>query len=72
MLIFERMYHPEIVPKGTQKKNYFLQWWKDYIYCVLLNLNIVHVIKVIVGEPRPHFFDTCRPQEALTCQGYVL
>ncbi|CAH0724200.1 unnamed protein product, partial [Brenthis ino] len=45
-----------------------LQWYKEYLYGFLINLTIVQSMKFIVGSPRPHFFDTCSPKEALTCE----
>ncbi|XP_058804747.1 phospholipid phosphatase homolog 1.2 homolog isoform X7 [Phymastichus coffea] len=38
---------------------YSLGWW----YLIF----VVEVIKVVVGEPRPHFFDSCRPKEVSNC-----
>ncbi|CAF4877387.1 unnamed protein product [Pieris macdunnoughi] len=43
-------------------------WFKEYLYGFLLNLTIVQALKLIVGSPRPHFFETCVPNEALTCK----
>ncbi|XP_047516661.1 phospholipid phosphatase homolog 1.2 homolog isoform X1 [Pieris napi] len=43
-------------------------WFKEYLYGFLLNLTIVQALKLIVGSPRPHFFETCEPNEALTCE----
>lgn len=67
MLVFERLYHPVAV-NGMKIKNYFLKWYKEYLYSVLTNMNIVQMLKICVGEPRPHFFDTCRPEEAAICE----
>ncbi|XP_045525409.1 phospholipid phosphatase 1-like isoform X3 [Pieris brassicae] len=63
LLITERQqYNHEIA-----KKQAFC-WCKEYLYGFLLNLTIVQAIKLIVGSPRPHFFETCEPNEALTCK----
>ncbi|XP_049778590.1 phospholipid phosphatase 1-like isoform X1 [Schistocerca cancellata] len=47
------------------------RWYRDF----LLGLGIVflttEVGKVLVGEPRPHFLDTCRPTQPPNCDGYV-
>ncbi|CAH0695670.1 unnamed protein product [Spodoptera exigua] len=64
MLIVERKYHNE---KPSQSK-LAVDWFKEYLYGLLLNLLIVETLKVIVGSPRPHFFDTCSPNEAQTCK----
>ncbi|BES90283.1 acidPPc [Nesidiocoris tenuis] len=44
-----------------------LIWYKDFVSGLLILLTIVAITKVLVGEPRPHFFDSCRPREALNC-----
>ncbi|XP_026739938.1 putative phosphatidate phosphatase [Trichoplusia ni] len=64
MLIVERKYHSD---KTVKPKQQALHWFKEYLFGVLLNLIVIQVIKLIVGSPRPHFFDTCSPKEALTC-----
>ncbi|XP_032520002.2 putative phosphatidate phosphatase [Danaus plexippus] len=48
-------------------KQQALYWYKEYLFGFLLNLTSVQFIKFLVGSPRPHFFDTCRPVEAETC-----
>lgn len=54
--------------KSKHAKENALWWYKEYLYGFLINLTVVQCIKLIVGSPRPHFFDTCSPQEALTCE----
>ncbi|KAF6216263.1 hypothetical protein GE061_000603 [Apolygus lucorum] len=44
-----------------------LYWYKDFISGLLILLTIVAITKVLVGEPRPHFFDSCKPREAINC-----
>lgn len=66
LLIVERIYHSD---KSIKPKQQALRWYKEYLYGVLLNLVIVQTLKMIVGSPRPHFFDTCAPKEASTCEG---
>lgn len=42
-------------------------WFKDYAITLVLLLLVVDIIKVLIGEPRPHFLDTCQPKEAENC-----
>lgn len=65
MLLVERIYHND----KTATHNQAICWFKEFLFGVLMNLVIVQILKLIVGSPRPHFFDTCGPREALTCQG---
>ncbi|XP_038210943.1 putative phosphatidate phosphatase [Zerene cesonia] len=62
LLLVERKQCP-----GDTAKRQALVWYKEYLFGFLLNLTIVQTLKLIVGSPRPHFFDTCGPQEATTC-----
>nr|QDR51053.1 wunen-like protein 1 [Manduca sexta] len=65
ILIVERKYN---VDKSVNPKQLALFWYREHLFGVLVNLVTVQVLKSIVGSPRPHFFDTCSPKEALTCQ----
>ncbi|XP_049700941.2 phospholipid phosphatase 3 [Helicoverpa armigera] len=65
MLLVERKYHND--KSGKSKQAMF--WFKEYLFGLLVNLGTVQTLKLLVGSPRPHFFDTCSPKEALTCQG---
>ncbi|KPJ04098.1 Lipid phosphate phosphohydrolase 1 [Papilio xuthus] len=67
MLIVERQCNGS--EKNDLNKKNALRWYKEYVYGVLINLTIVQTLKLIVGSPRPHFFDTCQPEEAITCVG---
>ncbi|KAF4519083.1 hypothetical protein B566_EDAN001675 [Ephemera danica] len=40
-------------------------WYREYLLGLVFTLLIVDVAKVIVGEPRPHFLDSCKPDVAL-------
>ncbi|KAJ0174311.1 hypothetical protein K1T71_010457 [Dendrolimus kikuchii] len=66
MLIVERKYHAD---KSTHPKTQVLCWYKEYLFGFLLNLIVVQVLKLLVGSPRPHFFETCDPKELATCKG---
>lgn len=70
LLITEKIYSKDEVARRSREQA--LCWYKEYLFGVLINLTIVQTLKVMVGAPRPHFFDTCSPKEALTCTGYVL
>ncbi|KAI5640161.1 PAP2 superfamily domain-containing protein [Phthorimaea operculella] len=65
MLLVERIYHNE---DKTRPNRRAWRWHKEYIFGFLVNLCFVHVLKHLVGSPRPHFFDTCKPNEATTCE----
>ncbi|RVE39859.1 hypothetical protein evm_015491, partial [Chilo suppressalis] len=64
LLITERIYNQD-----KRSKEQALCWYKEYLYGLLINLTVVQMLKILVGEPRPHFFDTCKPKEASTCTG---
>ncbi|KAL0820675.1 hypothetical protein ABMA28_006506 [Loxostege sticticalis] len=66
LLIVERVYNKDDSERSKQQA---LCWYKEYMFGVLINLTLVQLIKVLVGAPRPHFFDTCNPQEAGSCTG---
>ncbi|XP_063830526.1 putative phosphatidate phosphatase [Ostrinia nubilalis] len=66
LLIVERVYNKD---DAGRSKEQALCWYKEYMYGVLINLMVVQLLKILVGEPRPDFFDTCNPQEAGTCTG---
>ncbi|RVE53012.1 hypothetical protein evm_002310 [Chilo suppressalis] len=64
LLITERIYNQD-----KRSKEQALCWYKEYLFGLLINLTVVQMLKILVGEPRPHFFDTCKPKEASTCTG---
>ena len=43
------------------------EWFSQYALGASYLLFVIEIIKVIVGEPRPHFLDTCRPKENINC-----
>lgn len=51
--------------KVSWKKTVF--WFKDYAINLVFLLLMMDVTKVLVGEHRPHFLDTCRPDAAVNC-----
>lgn len=42
-------------------------WFKSYGINLVFMLLMMDVTKVLVGEHRPHFFETCRPDTAVNC-----
>lgn len=47
-------------------------WYGQYVFGFLILLLVVQVGKNLVGAPRPHFFDTCKPDKAVNCtSGWV-
>lgn len=43
------------------------RWYGQFILGFIFVFFITDVGKVLIGEPRPHFLDTCRPKEAMNC-----
>ncbi|XP_050674641.1 putative phosphatidate phosphatase isoform X3 [Leptidea sinapis] len=46
-----------------------LHIYRSYIYGLFFNLCVIEVMKGLVGNPRPTFFDICEPDKAKTCNG---
>jgi len=44
-----------------------LRWYRQYILGLIFVFFITDVGKLLIGEPRPHFLDTCLPKEANNC-----
>lgn len=44
-----------------------LHWFKDYGINLVLMLLVMDASKVLIGEHRPHFLETCRPNTAVNC-----
>ncbi|XP_060868531.1 phospholipid phosphatase 1-like isoform X1 [Metopolophium dirhodum] len=44
-----------------------LRWYRQYILGLIFVFFITDVGKLLIGEPRPHFLDTCLPKEAKNC-----
>ncbi|CAL7951294.1 unnamed protein product [Xylocopa violacea] len=56
---------------GSRAKQVWL-WYGHYSIGIVILTCICDVMKTLVGEPRPHFLDTCKPREAENCtNGYV-
>lgn len=44
-----------------------IYWFKSYGINLVFMLLVMDVTKVLVGEHRPHFLHTCRPDAAVNC-----
>ncbi|XP_076161974.1 phospholipid phosphatase 1 isoform X2 [Ptiloglossa arizonensis] len=51
---------------GSRIKQVWL-WYGHYLIGIFTLTFICNVMKTLIGEPRPHFLDTCRPREAHNC-----
>lgn len=49
-----------------------LRWYREFISGLLIVFFVADIAKLLIGEPRPHFLDTCKPFQAINCSsGYV-
>jgi phosphatidate phosphatase len=44
-----------------------LYWYWEFFVGLVMVLVVTDVAKALVGEPRPHFLDTCRPDLVRNC-----
>ena len=44
-----------------------LYWYWEFFVGLVMVLVVTDVAKCLVGEPRPHFLDTCQPDLAYNC-----
>jgi hypothetical protein len=44
-----------------------ITWFKSYGINLVFMLLVMDVTKVLVGEHRPHFLETCQPDAAANC-----
>lgn len=59
-------YDTELGCAGSRAKQIWL-WYGHYSIGIIALTFICDVMKTLVGEPRPHFLDTCKPREAENC-----
>ncbi|KAF2897157.1 hypothetical protein ILUMI_09023 [Ignelater luminosus] len=60
----------ELYREKSVNKNWGLsiwRWFRDFMVGFSFNLVITEVAKIVVGEHRPHFLDTCQPDTAQSC-----
>ncbi|XP_055320089.1 phospholipid phosphatase 3-like isoform X2 [Sitodiplosis mosellana] len=50
------------------------RWFKEFLFGITLHLFVIDGVKVLFGELRPHFLETCQPDALQTCTGesYVI
>lgn len=55
--------------RKNQKQSLILiwTWYKEMLVGMVGTLMITEVMKLVVGEPRPHFITTCSPDTEATC-----
>ncbi|XP_078046863.1 phospholipid phosphatase 1 isoform X1 [Augochlora pura] len=51
---------------GSRAKQIW-HWYGHYLIGLVTLTFICNVMKTLIGEPRPHFLDTCKPREAVNC-----
>ncbi|KYN07276.1 Lipid phosphate phosphohydrolase 3 [Cyphomyrmex costatus] len=51
---------------GTRSKLIW-RWYGQYTAGILTLTFLCEAMKILIGEPRPHFLDTCKPREAANC-----
>ncbi|XP_043605584.1 phospholipid phosphatase 1-like isoform X1 [Bombus pyrosoma] len=59
-------YDAELGYAGSRAKQIWL-WYGHYSIGIIALTFICDVMKTLIGEPRPHFLDTCKPREAENC-----
>lgn len=42
-------------------------YMKGYAFGFILHMGILTMTRTFVGEPRPHFMETCKPDAAINC-----
>ncbi|XP_055716410.1 phospholipid phosphatase homolog 1.2 homolog isoform X2 [Phlebotomus papatasi] len=44
-----------------------LNWYNKFLIGFSIHIAIIEAMKTLMGESRPHFLDTCRPDTAVNC-----
>lgn len=44
-----------------------LKWYRKFMLGMIFVFFITNVGKMLIGEPRPHFLETCNPKEIKNC-----
>lgn len=56
-----------VLGRPSSRQRQLWLWYCHYTIGAVTLLFICDVMKILIGEPRPHFLDTCRPREAENC-----
>lgn len=74
MWVAEYVWHPADSYRNVSSRdveitrNKQIWYWYSHYSIGLVTLTLVcEVMKILIGEPRPHFLDTCKPREAANC-----
>ncbi|KAI4499952.1 hypothetical protein M0802_004822 [Mischocyttarus mexicanus] len=59
-------YETETVTNNSRLKQVWF-WYSHYLIGITSLAVGCNVMKIVIGEPRPHFFHTCQPLEARNC-----
>lgn len=52
---------------SSSRSRQFWKWYGHYTIGWYYLIFVVEALKMVVGEPRPHFLDSCRPREMYNC-----
>ncbi|EEB19850.1 Lipid phosphate phosphohydrolase, putative [Pediculus humanus corporis] len=61
----EQTYFPMIKKMNPFKKSQY--WYKKYYSGLFFLILLIQASKCLIAAPRPHFFDTCKPDKAINC-----
>ncbi|XP_037908995.1 phospholipid phosphatase 1-like isoform X3 [Hermetia illucens] len=70
MYCVELLRYDSEVSKAIKSKKIHYQimlWTREYFIGFIVKLFIVETLKVTIGELRPHFLDTCKPDAIVNC-----
>ncbi|XP_066582230.1 phospholipid phosphatase 1-like isoform X2 [Prorops nasuta] len=67
--VIEYKYHASdsCNPLGGSRTRQIWSWYGHYLVGLTILALVCEIMKVLIGEPRPHFLDTCKPREAVNC-----
>ncbi|XP_011697711.1 PREDICTED: lipid phosphate phosphohydrolase 1-like isoform X2 [Wasmannia auropunctata] len=52
---------------GSTRGRQIWRWYGHYGSGITSLTFVIEIMKLLIGEPRPHFLDTCKPREAVNC-----
>ncbi|XP_059609399.1 phospholipid phosphatase homolog 1.2 homolog isoform X2 [Phlebotomus argentipes] len=59
--------HSNRLPLWKRSLYVSLYWYNKFLIGFSIHLAIIEAIKTLMGESRPHFLDSCRPDTAVNC-----